>query len=115
MINVSHRGQMIAAGVSIADNFWSKLCGYMFRQTPHVPGILFIGSPSTSSIHTLFMFFSIDVIFMNGKHEVIKVYRDLRPWRHTSFHFKATSVLELPAGQFPLSIKEGDVLEVNNV
>lgn len=112
MINVTYKGQTVVTNVSLADNFWTRLCGYMFRDTPHLPGILFEPAPG---IHTFFMNFPIDVVFMDKSNKIIKIYRHLKPWRHTWFHFNSTRVLEVPAGQIPSELKEGDVLEVLNV
>lgn len=112
MIQVEYNGKVIATGVSLADNFWDRLAGYMFRSRPHKPGIMFEPAPS---IHTFFMNFDLDVIFMDGHHRILKIYRNMKPWRHTGFYFKARRTLELPAGQFPSDLKEGDILEVRNV
>lgn len=112
MINISYNGQLIVSKVSLADNFWTRLCGYMFREQPHLPGIIFEPAPG---IHTFFMRFPIDVVFLDGKNKIIKVYRHMKPWRHTWFYFNSTRVLEVPAGKFPQQIKEGDILEVQNV
>lgn len=112
MITISYKGQTIASGVSLADNFWTRLCGYMFRSRPHLPGILFEPAPS---IHTFFMFFSIDVVFMNKENKIIKIYRNMAPWRHSWFYFNSRRVLELPAGKLPKDITEGEVLEVKHV
>lgn len=112
MIQVEYKGKIIATGVQLADNFWDRLAGYMFRSRPHRPGILFEPAPS---IHTFFMNFNLDVIFMDGEHRILKIYRNLRPWRHTCFYFRARKTLELPAGQFPMDINVGDILEVRNV
>lgn len=112
MIQIEHKGKVIATNVSLADNFWDRLAGYMFRRKPHTPGILFSPAPS---IHTFFMNFDLDVIFMDGKYQILKIYRHMKPWRHTRFYFKAQKTLELPAGVFPNDIKEGDVLEVRHV
>lgn len=112
MIQVSYKGKLIAQGISVADNFWTRLAGYMFRPKPHLPGILFEPAPS---IHTFFMFFSIDVVFMDGGNRILKIYRNLSPWRHTWFYFKSRRVLELPAGQLPSEIQEGDILEIQHV
>lgn len=112
MMNITHKGKIIVRDVLIADNFISRLMGYMFQSTPHKAGILF--EPAIS-IHTCFMNFPLDVIFMDGSYKIIKIYRHLKPWRHTWFYFLSKKTLELPAGQFPLEIKEGDILEVENV
>lgn len=112
MIQIEYKGKVIASNVSLADNFWTRLCGYMFRTQPHLPGILFEPAPS---IHTFFMFFSIDVIFMDRANRILKIYRNMSPWRHTWFYFNSRRVLELPAGTFPVDIREGEVLEVSHV
>lgn len=112
MINILFNGQVVVSNVSLADNFWTRLSGYMFRSSPHLPGILFEPAPG---IHTFFMSFPIDVVFMDKANRVIKIYRGMRPWRHTWFHFNSTRVLEVPAGQIPGTLREGDVLEVQNV
>jgi uncharacterized membrane protein (UPF0127 family) len=112
MIQIEYKGRIIASNVSVAENFWDRLAGYMLRPRPHKPGILFCPAPS---IHTFFMRFSLDVVFMDRTFTILRIYRNLKPWRHTRFHFKAKTTLELPAGMFPLDLKEGDILEVRNV
>jgi uncharacterized membrane protein (UPF0127 family) len=49
------------------------------------------------AIHTFFMRFSIDVIFLDRQNRVRKVSAGLRPWRMSAC-LVAKSVLELPAG-----------------
>lgn len=112
MIEISYKGKMIATKVYIADNFVTRLMGYMFQSRPHKPGILF--EPAIS-IHTFFMSFPLDVIFMDGNYRILKIYRNLKPWRHTWFYFKSRKTLELPSGHFPIEIREGDCLEVKDV
>jgi uncharacterized membrane protein (UPF0127 family) len=112
MVQIEYKGKVIASNVSVADNFIDRLMGYMFRAKPHRPGILFEPAPS---IHTFFMNFSLDVVFLDANYQVLKIYRNMRPWRHTWFHLKSKKTLEVPAGAFPADIKEGDVLEVRNV
>jgi len=49
-----------------------------------------------NSIHTFFMSFAIDVVYLDKKLNVVKVCASLSPWRLSSC-FKASMVLELPA------------------
>jgi uncharacterized protein len=51
-----------------------------------------------SSVHTAFMRFSIDVVFLDRADRVVKVVADLRPWRMAASR-GARAVLELPAGE----------------
>jgi uncharacterized protein len=50
------------------------------------------------SIHTAFMRFAIDAVFLDRGNTVVKVASALRPWR-TAACRGARSVLELPAGE----------------
>jgi uncharacterized membrane protein (UPF0127 family) len=52
----------------------------------------------TSAIHTCFMRFPIDAVFLDRDLVVLKVVSDLRPWRLASRR-GAKSVLELAAGE----------------
>jgi uncharacterized membrane protein (UPF0127 family) len=52
-----------------------------------------------SSVHTLFMSFPIDVLFLDRKGlEVVAVIERMVPWRVTRAYLRAGSALELPAG-----------------
>jgi uncharacterized membrane protein (UPF0127 family) len=51
-----------------------------------------------SSIHTAFMRFAIDAVFLDQADRVVKVVPDLHPWRIAASR-GARAVLELPAGE----------------
>jgi uncharacterized membrane protein (UPF0127 family) len=51
-----------------------------------------------ASIHTFFMRFPIDVVFLDRKGTVLKVRRHVRPWRLAGC-WGAHATLELPAGE----------------
>lgn len=40
-VNISYNGKMIGTDIALADNFWTRLSGFMLRKNPHVAGILF--------------------------------------------------------------------------
>lgn len=62
------------------------------------------------SVHTWFMKFPIDVVYLDRKHRVRKVCRAVPPWR-LSICMPAHSVLELPAGVIETSgTQPGDQL-----
>ncbi len=64
------------------------------------------------AIHTFFMKFDIDVLFLDKKRRVVKAVRRLRPWRLAG-SWRGRSVLELPAGTIEeTGTQTGDVLEV---
>ena len=51
-----------------------------------------------SGIHTLFMRFVIEVVFLDRQQVVVGVDAEVRPWRFSSRR-RARAVLELPAGE----------------
>ena len=66
----------------------------------------------TCAIHTFFMRFAIDVAFVTRTGRVLKVVRDLRPWR-IAVALRAAAAVELPAGTLARALVErGDVLHI---
>jgi hypothetical protein len=68
-----------------------------------------------SSIHTFFMKFPLDVIFMDSDGEVRRVVRDLRAWRLAD-EPGANSVVELAAGALEgMDLATGDALKIEEI
>ena len=64
------------------------------------------------SVHTFFMHFPIDLVYIDRKQRVKKVRNRVPPWR-LSACLSAHSILELPAGTIQDSLTEpGDILEI---
>lgn len=64
------------------------------------------------AVHTFFMQFAIDLVYLDRKHRVKKVRSSVPPWR-LSACLSAHSVVELPAGTVRATQTErGDVLEI---
>ncbi|MDO6355982.1 DUF192 domain-containing protein [Caloramator sp. CAR-1] len=78
----------------IADTFFKRLTGYMFRKRPHHEAILF---KPCNSIHTFFMFFNIDVYLLDENMNVIKKIKNLTPWKILPPMKGVKYVLEVPA------------------
>ena len=112
-ILIRHKGRIISKDILIAESFMSRLIGLMFREK--LVGADGLMLDPCRSIHTFFMRYNIDVVFMSRKNAVIKISQNLIPWRMTWMYCRASKTLEMPAGQLPLDIYVGDVLEVENV
>jgi len=66
-----------------------------------------------NSIHTHFMRFPIDVLYVGSDCEVVGIDHALRPWRFGRIHRGARFVLELPPGTAKATNTQvGDRLEV---
>ena len=77
-------GELIAGRIERADTFWSRLCGLMGRkQLAAQTGLLLEPCPQ---IHTCFMRFAIDVVFLDGQNRVVAVLENLKPWRMSRFY-----------------------------
>jgi len=63
------------------------------------------------SIHTWFMRFAIDVVFLDGEMRVLKIAENIRPWRMAFGPRKAVTVLETATGRPNApAVKPGDFL-----
>lgn len=88
--------QVLCSKVSVADNVWSRTKGLLGTQSLPEGECLWI--KKCNSIHTWFMNYPIDVIFVDDKLKVIKTYKNLRPWKITIPSLKAKSVFEMQSG-----------------
>jgi uncharacterized protein len=89
-------GRVVVPRCRVADGFFSRLRGLLGRRGLE-PGEGLLLSPS-SSVHTLFMRFPIDVVFLDRGLRVVGVSGDVRPWRLAGRR-GARHVLELAAGE----------------
>src|SRR4030042_4786163 len=90
------RGTVVAEDVGVADGVWSRFWGLMGRRSlPEGGGLLL--RPS-SSIHTAFMRFPIDVVFLDRELRGVKGVPEMKPFRVAGAVGGAHSALELNAG-----------------
>ena len=98
----------VATQVEIAESLTSQIRGLIGRdRLTEGQGLLFRGC---SSVHTLFMSFPIDVVYLDNKQTVVGVDINLRPWRVGGIYWGAKHVLELRCYTAGL-LKKGDKLE----
>ncbi|MDD2555727.1 MAG: DUF192 domain-containing protein [Syntrophaceticus sp.] len=93
----------------MADSFWSRCKGLLGRRSlPEGAGLLL---RPCNSIHSCFMKFSFDAVFVNNSLEVVHIIEKMQLFRISPVVRKAKMVLELPAGTMPLTgTKIGDQL-----
>ena len=104
-------GFELARRVELADTFFSRLQGLMFRrQLP--PGEALLLEPCPQ-IHTCFMCFAIDVVFLDAHNRVVAVLEELKPWRMSKFYRASRRTLELPGGTLQGRVHVGDELIFN--
>ena len=104
-------GAELSSNVDVADNLFKRMKGLLGQREMGKGESLWI--KPCMSIHTFFMKFSIDVIFLNRKNEVVVTIENLKPNRMTRLYPKAVSVLELPTGIIEAtSTVVGDKIEI---
>jgi len=95
-------GRVIASAVELALTSETRRKGLLGRDSLD-PSVAMIIAPC-SAVHTFFMRFPIDVVFIDRQGRVLKISPDVQPWR-MSAAFKAHAVVELNGG----SARRGDV------
>ncbi len=110
VINLT-KNTVVAQNVRIADNLFSRMRGLLGRKSLNPQEGLILRP--CNSIHTFFMRFPIDVVFLDRYDLIIKVYHSLSPWRLSRTFFRSAMCLELPAGAAIQSrTQEGDRLQI---
>jgi hypothetical protein len=106
------RDTVLATCMEIADSAAKRNKGLLGRKSL-APGEGLWIAPC-EAVHTFWMQFSIDLVYLDRKKRIRKLVSDVRPWR-LSACFSAHSVLELPAGTIRATRTEpGDALEFSN-
>ena len=103
------RNAAVSSGALKADTFSSRLFGLIPRKTLGPEEGLWLDP--CAMIHTCFMSFPIDAVFLDAGLKVVRIVPSLKPWRFSPWVRDAESVLELPAGRAASLLAEGDLLE----
>ncbi len=95
------QGTELASAARTARAFWPRLVGLLGRSSLQ-PGEALVLEPS-SSVHTFFMRFTIDVVYLDRSSRVVKAVSALRPFRISVGPRGARSVIELPSGTIAIT------------
>lgn len=89
---------------------WSKFKGLMFSKRKNQVLVFVNKKEVNTPIHMWFVFYPIDIIWLNSKKEVIFIKRNLKPFTSINPKVKARYVLEFPVNSTK-NIKLKDILE----
>jgi uncharacterized membrane protein (UPF0127 family) len=93
---VTEGGRVVCERCAVADTVISRLKGLLGRKHLHSGDGLLLRP--ANMVHTWFMRFAIDVVFVDADMRVVGITHDAGPWRLTGRR-GARSVIELPAGE----------------
>lgn len=102
---------IISQNLMVADNYFTRLKGLMFtKELPDQDALQII---PCGQIHTFFMKYSIDVLYLDTDNNIVSVDEELKPGSIGKHVKKAVSVVELPAGKIKeKNIKAGEKIEI---
>ncbi|HPT07089.1 MAG TPA: DUF192 domain-containing protein [Candidatus Omnitrophota bacterium] len=95
----------------MADSLFARMKGLLGRR--FLPqGAALILKPC-NSVHTLFMRFTIDVVFLTSSGKVVGIVPCLQPWRFSKIFISANFAVEFPAGTVQsANLSKGDILQI---
>jgi uncharacterized membrane protein (UPF0127 family) len=96
LVVVDPNGQLLCDHCHLADRAFERMLGVMGWKRLQ-PGEGFLLRPAWA-IHTAFVRFPIDVVFLDREMRIVSIAHALKPWR-LSAALKARAVLELAAGE----------------
>ena len=89
-------GDVVCERCTLARDPYSRMRGLLGRGgLAEGEGLLL---QPAGSIHTFFMRFAIDAVFLDAERRIVRIASDVRPWR-TAAAKRSRAVLELAAGE----------------
>ncbi len=95
IVNVT-RSTTLPRHADVADSFWSRGKGLIGRGGALEDHGLVICP--CNAIHTCFLSFPIDVLYLDRQSRVLRILPALQPWRIGPIVWRGKTVIELPAG-----------------
>lgn len=107
------QNKVLLQDLKIADGMWSRMVGLLGTKNLDDQQGMWIHP--CNSIHTFFMKFAIDCVFLDSKMKIKKIVSDIAPGRLIAPCWGAKSVVELKAGMArQKELKVGDQLHVGH-
>lgn len=104
---------ILAEEAKLADSFILRLIGLMFKRALNRKEALIFYA--ADSIHTFFMRFALDILFLDKGMKVKRIVRGLKPFRFV-FCFGAFATIELSSANDNLKdTQENDLIDIEEV
>ncbi len=110
IVNLTRSTEVCSSAI-MAGNATRRLVGLMFHPGLQ-PGLALVLEPC-NGIHTCFMRFPVDVMFVSPEWRVLRIHRAVPPWRFMPRVSGVRRVVEMPVGTIALSCTApGDLLSL---
>lgn len=106
----SSTNSSISDNVTVADNFITRSVGLLSKKNISDNEALII--KPCCSVHTFFMKFDIDVVFVDKNNKVVAIREDVKPFRILPIYFSSAYVVEFNAQKISQKILKGDILNL---
>lgn len=102
---------ILAHNVIIADSFLTRLKGLLGK--PCLPDGWCLVLKPCRSVHTMFMRFDIDIIFVDSHNTVVSAINNMSPFRFSSYVRDSYLTIEFPAGTIKSTCTTpGDMIKI---
>ena len=97
MLHNTTKNTLLANTIRYASTPLKKLLGLMFSKEHKHSALIFPSNKEKiQSLHMLFVFYPIDVIFLNKDKEIVELKENFKPFTFYKSKEKAQYILELP-------------------
>lgn len=97
--NKTNSHKIIVSRITLLKSALSKAKGLMFSKKISDIGYVFVfDDEKIVSLHMLFVFFPIDVLFLDKNKKIVEIKESFRPFTFYTPQSKAKYVVELPCG-----------------
>lgn len=106
---ITSKGIELGNNITLAESLLARMKGLLGKAKLEAGGGLLIRP--CKGIHTFFMQFPIDAVFLSKDNQVVSLVHAIPPNRMSHINMQAVSVLELPAGTLGERVVVGDTID----
>lgn len=110
-MQLKRNNEILISELLVARTMWSRMKGLLGTQSLSEKSALWIHQ--CNSIHTFFMSYAIDCVFLDKELKICSLKKDIKPGRLVLPQLRAKSVIEMKSGQIDkLNLQTGEQLYV---
>ena len=105
MIKNITKNKIIVKEKKICNSIFSRAFGLMFTKKNNNLGLIFkFNKEQIIPMHMLFVFYPIDVLFLNKEKKVVEIKKSFKPWTFYTPKKKAMYVIEIASNNHEIDI-----------